>query len=95
MVSRCAVPAASARPRPGLTDVCVAVALTGAAAGEAPLAWLAVRALAPGGSLSARALTCDRVALVAHGAVRVAVTSCTGGKHSLVVTRLLFNIFKQ
>lgn len=43
----------------------MAVALTGAAAGEAPLAWLAVRALPAGGSLLALALASNWVALVA------------------------------
>lgn len=73
-VTRCVVPAASALSCPGVTEVGVAVTLTGAAAGEAPLARLAVGALAPGGSLPARTLTCNRVTLVVEGALWVAVT---------------------
>lgn len=44
----------------------MAVALTGAAAGEAPLAWLAVGALTPGGSLPALTLAYNWVTLVAQ-----------------------------
>lgn len=50
------VPAVPALPGAGVTGVGVAVTLAGAAAGEAPLAWLAVRALPPGGSRPALAL---------------------------------------
>lgn len=72
--SRRVVPAAPALPCLGVAQVCVAVALAGSAAGEAPLARLAVGALAPSGSLSAGALACNWVALVANRALWVAVT---------------------
>lgn len=78
-VSCCVVPAVFTLPGAGVTEVCVAITLTGAAAGEAPLTWLAVWALTPRGSLPALALACNWVTLVAHGALWVAVTGWKGG----------------
>lgn len=59
-VASCSVvPAVSTFSSVRITEVCVAVALTGAAAGEAPLAGLAVGALPTHGSLFAAALACS------------------------------------
>lgn len=77
-MSCCEVSAASAFSRAGIAEVCMAVTLTGGAAGEAPLARLTVRALPPGGSLSALTLACNWVTLVAQWAVGVAVTGWVG-----------------
>lgn len=71
------VPAVSTFPSAGVTDVCVAVTLTGATAGEAPLARLAVRAPTPSGSLPALAPACHWVTLVAQRTLGVAVTGST------------------
>lgn len=73
------VPTVCALPSAGVTDVCMAVTLTAAAAGEAPLAWLAVWALTPGGSLPALTLACNWVTLVAQRALWVAVTGLKRG----------------
>lgn len=67
------VSAVSALSSVGVAEVCVAVALAGAAAGEAPLASLAVGALPAHGSVFASALACGGVALLFQGALRVAV----------------------
>lgn len=67
------VPAGSAFSGVGVTQVGVAVALTGAAAGEAPLARLAVGALSSHGSVFAPALARGWVAPLVQGALWVAV----------------------
>jgi len=68
------VAAAAALPGLGVAGVRVPVAVAGPAGGEAPLARLAVGALAPRGPLPARTLARGRVALVADRALGVAVT---------------------
>lgn len=73
LASHSVVPALPTFSRVGVTEVGVAVALTGAAAGEAPLAGLAVGAAAAHGSGFAPALARGWVALLLHGAVWVAV----------------------
>lgn len=65
-VSRRAVLAVRALSAAGVTEVGVAVTMAGAAAGEAPLARLAVGALASRGPRPALALACHRVALMAQ-----------------------------
>lgn len=86
-MSCCEVPAVVTLSGAGVTEVSMAVTLTGAAAREAPLSWLAVRALTPGGSLPALTLTGDRVTLVTQGALRVAVTGCTATDSKAVGSR--------
>lgn len=65
-VPRRTVSTGHALSSPGVTEVGVAVTLAGAAAGEAPLARLAVGALATRGSRAALALARHWVALVAQ-----------------------------
>lgn len=65
----------------------MAVALAGAAAGEAPLAGLAVGAPPTHGSVSAPALACGGVALLLQGALRVAVAGCKRGHLSALKTQ--------
>lgn len=65
-MSRRVVPAVPALPAARVTDVSVAVTLAGAAAGEAPLARLAVGAPTARGSVPAGALARNRVTLVAQ-----------------------------
>lgn len=74
-VPRRTVPTADALSGAGVTEVSVAIAMAGAAAGEAPLARLAVRALATRGPRTTLALARHRVTLVAQRALWVAVTS--------------------
>lgn len=78
-VSRRAVPAVRTLSGAGVTEVGVAVTLAGAAAGEAPLARLAVGALASHGSGPALALARHWVTLVAQRALWVTVTGWEGG----------------
>lgn len=73
VASRGVVPALPTLSRVGVTEVGVAVALAGAAAGEAPLAGRAVGAAAAHGSGFAAALACGRFALLLHRALWVAV----------------------
>lgn len=81
LASRSVVPAFTAFSSGGMAEVRVAVALAGAAAGEAPLAGLAVGAAATHSSVFAAALARSRVALLLQGALRVAVAGW-GGDHT-------------
>ena len=85
--------AALALPAVGVAAIGVPVTLAGAAGGEAPLARLAFRALAPGSALAAHTLARGRVTAMADCALGVAVTGW-GAERTKVIHQSLQGIYK-